>query len=69
MRGAGIRMTKQRLAIVLVLAETDDDPDANEIFHRAFRKDPSISFATAYRTKRILEQSGTIHRHACTMIV
>ena len=63
-RGAGIRMTEQRLAIALVLAETDDEPDANEIFHRAFRKDPSISFATAYRTKRILELSGAIHRHA-----
>jgi Fur family ferric uptake transcriptional regulator len=64
LREAGLRMTKQRLAIVQVLAETNDHPDANEIFYRAFSKDPSISLSTVYRTMRILEQSGTIHRHA-----
>lgn len=64
LRKAGIRMTKQRLAIIEVLAETEDHPDANEIFHRAFAKDASISLSTVYRTMRILEQSGTIHRHA-----
>lgn len=64
LRSAGIRMTKQRLAIIQVLAETDDHPDANEIFHRAFAKDSSISLSTVYRTMRVLEQSGTIHRHA-----
>ena len=64
LREAGIRMTKQRLAIVQVLAETDDHPDANAIFHRAFSKDPSISLSTVYRTMRILETFGTIHRHA-----
>jgi Fur family ferric uptake transcriptional regulator len=64
LRKAGIRMTKQRLAIIEVLAETDDHPDASEIFHRAFAKDSSISLSTVYRTMRILEQSGTIHRHA-----
>lgn len=64
LRAAGIRMTRQRVAILDVLAETDDHPDANEIFHRAFTKDPSISLSTVYRTMRILEQSGAIHRHA-----
>jgi Fur family ferric uptake transcriptional regulator len=64
LREARVRMTKQRLAIIEVLAETDDHPDANEIFHRAFAKDASISLSTVYRTMRILEQRGTIHRHA-----
>jgi Fur family ferric uptake transcriptional regulator len=64
LRAAGIRMTRQRVAILQVLSETDDHPDANEIFHRAFAKDPSISLSTVYRTMRILEQSGAIHRHA-----
>jgi Fur family ferric uptake transcriptional regulator len=64
LRAAGIRMTRQRIAILEVLAETDDHPDANEIFHRAFTKDASISLSTVYRTLRVLEASGAIHRHA-----
>lgn len=64
LREAGVRMTKQRLAIIQVLSETDDHPDANEIFHRAFATDSSISLSTVYRTMRVLQQSGTIHRHA-----
>jgi Fur family transcriptional regulator, ferric uptake regulator len=64
LRDAGVRMTKQRLAIIQVLAETTDHPDANEIFHRAFALDRSISLSTVYRTMRILEERGTIHRHA-----
>jgi Fur family ferric uptake transcriptional regulator len=64
LRRAGIRMTKQRLAILSVLAEAKDHPDANEIFHRAFAKDPSISLSTVYRTMRVLEKSGAIYRHA-----
>ena len=64
LRSAGVRMTKQRLAILRVLAETDSHPDANEIFHLAFATDPSISLSTVYRTMRILEERGAIQRHA-----
>lgn len=64
LRAAGVRMTKQRLAILRVLAETEDHPDANEIFHRAFSVDSSISLSTVYRTMRVLEQRGAIERHA-----
>jgi Fur family transcriptional regulator, ferric uptake regulator len=64
LRAAGVRMTKQRLAIIRVLADTDTHPDANEIFHLAFAADPSISLSTVYRTMRILEERGAIQRHA-----
>ena len=64
LRAAGVRMTRQRLAILRVLAETDDHPDANEIFHRAFGRDASISLSTVYRTMRVLEERGAIQRHA-----
>lgn len=64
LRSAGVRMTKQRLAILRVLAETDSHPDANAIFHLAFAADPSISLSTVYRTMRILEERGAIQRHA-----
>ena len=52
LRFAGVRMTKQRLAILRVLAETDSHPDANEIFHIAFAVDASISLSSVYRTER-----------------
>ena len=64
LRSAGVRMTKQRLAILQVLADTDSHPDANEIFHAAFAADSSISLSTVYRTMRILEERGAIQRHA-----
>lgn len=64
LRSAGVRMTRQRLTILHVLAETDDHPDANDIFHRAFAIDSSISLSTVYRTMRLFEQHGAIHRHA-----
>ncbi len=64
LRAAGVRMTKQRLAILRVLAETRSHPDANEIFHLAFAVDPSISLSTVYRTMRILQERGAIQRHA-----
>jgi Fur family transcriptional regulator, ferric uptake regulator len=62
LRAQGVRMTKQRLTLLRVLAEGADHPDANAIFHRAFALDPSISLSTVYRTMRILEKSGAIQR-------
>lgn len=64
LRKAGVRMTRQRVAILKVLAETEDHPDANEIFRRVFERDSTVSLSTVYRTMRILEESGAIHRHA-----
>lgn len=63
LRGAGVRMTEQRRIILQVLTATEDHPDANEIFHRAFAINNSISLSTVYRTMRLLEEHGAIHRH------
>lgn len=63
LRSAGVRMTEQRRVILRVLTATDDHPDANEIFHRAFAINSSISLATVYRTMRLLEEHGAIYRH------
>lgn len=35
-----------------------------EIFQRATIIDPSISLSTVYRTMKLLEEMGAIHRHA-----
>ncbi|WP_126974740.1 Fur family transcriptional regulator [Frigidibacter oleivorans] len=63
LRTAGVRMTKQRAALVAVLASADDHPDAVELFRRAEEQVPGISLSTVYRTLTALEQQGVIHRH------
>lgn len=63
LREAGLRVTRQRAAILLVLAEAADHPDATEVHRRAQDHDPTVSLATVYRTLAALEEKGVIHRH------
>lgn len=64
LRQAGIRITRPRRIILAILSETEDHPDALEIFRRASAEDSSISLSTVYRTMKLLEGMGAIHRHA-----
>ena len=64
LRRAGVRITRQRKVILSILAETDDHPDAVEIFRRGLAIDPSLSLSTVYRTTKLLEGMGAIQRHA-----
>lgn len=64
LRAAGVRITRPRRVIVGILSDTGDHPDAMEIFNRAIAIDPSISLSTVYRTMKLLEGIGAIHRHA-----
>ncbi|WP_156936564.1 Fur family transcriptional regulator [Chelativorans sp. J32] len=64
LRRAGVRITRPRQVILGILSETEDHPDAMEIFNRASEVDPSISLSTVYRTMKLLEELGAIHRHA-----
>ncbi|WP_292898220.1 MULTISPECIES: Fur family transcriptional regulator [unclassified Nitratireductor] len=64
LRRAGVRITRPRRVILGILTETDDHPDAMEIFQRASAVDSSISLSTVYRTMKLLEELGAIHRHA-----
>lgn len=64
LREAGIRITRPRKVILQILDDTDDHPDAMEIFRRAVMVDQSISLATVYRTMKLLEELGAVHRHA-----
>ncbi|EJF80833.1 ferric uptake regulation protein [Bartonella sp. DB5-6] len=63
LRTAGLRVTRQRRIILDILADTNDHPNAFEIFQRAHKIDSSVSLSTVYRTMKILEENGTIHRH------
>lgn len=59
----GIKMTEQRRVIARVLSESDDHPNAEEVFSRATEIDPRISLATVYRTIRLFEESSILTRH------
>src|SRR5689334_2758847 len=56
-------MTDQRRIIARVLSESDDHPDAEELYRRASARDPRISIATVYRTVKLFEDAGILARH------
>lgn len=64
LRKAGIRVTRQRVALLSVLADADDHPDAVELHDRARLVEPTVSLATVYRTLSVLEGEGVVQRHA-----
>jgi Fur family ferric uptake transcriptional regulator len=59
----GLRMTEQRRVIANVLSDSDDHPDAEEVYARAEKIDPKISLATVYRTLRLFGETGIIETH------
>jgi len=64
LRRAGVRITRPRRVILDILAEEAGHPDATEIFKQASAIDKTISLSTVYRTMKLLETMGAIHRHA-----
>jgi len=64
LRRAGVRITRPRRVIIDLLAVMEDHPDAMEIYRRAIAIDPTMSLSTVYRTMKLLEGFGAIHRHA-----
>ncbi|MEM6663038.1 MAG: Fur family transcriptional regulator [Pseudomonadota bacterium] len=64
LRKAGVRITRQRQVILRVLSEASDHPDAMELYQRASALDSSVSLTTVYRTLKLLQEKGEIHRHA-----
>ena len=64
LRQAGVRITRQRRLVLRLLAEASDHPDAMELYRRAAAEDASVSLTTVYRTLKVLEEKGEIHRHA-----
>ncbi|MEL6792049.1 MAG: Fur family transcriptional regulator [Pseudomonadota bacterium] len=64
LRGDGVRITRQRAALLQVLADADDHPDATELHRRAREIEETVSLATVYRTLSALEAQGVVHRLA-----
>ena len=63
LKKAGVRITKQRLALLSVLTEAIDHPDALELLDRAKKISSTISLATVYRTLAVLVDANLVHRH------
>jgi Fe2+ or Zn2+ uptake regulation protein len=57
-RGAGLKLTPQRMAIVEELAADETHPTAQDIFDRLRAKMPTMSFATVYNTLDALSRAG-----------
>ncbi len=64
LRDGGVRVTRQREALLKVLTEAQDHPDAAELHRRARVIDDSLSLATVYRTLSVLEREGVVLRLA-----
>lgn len=60
MRGIGLRVTAQRLAIAEVLANAEDHPTAQEVYDRVQARFPHITMGTVYNTMNTLAENGFI---------
>ena len=60
LRAAGYRLTRQRKAILNVLAATDAHPSAQQVFQEAKKDHPGLSLATVYNTLETLARMGLI---------
>ncbi len=62
LRAAGVRVTRQRAALLRVIAGSSDHPDATELHARAERAGAGVSLATVYRTLTTLQAQGVIEK-------
>lgn len=63
LRSQGVRVTRQRMVILAVLARTHDHPTVEELHERAKKFNVNVSLATVYRTIAVLEERGAIIRN------
>lgn len=62
LKGAGLRLTHQRLEVVRELAAAHDHPDADELCRRVRGRVPTISLDTVYRTLAVFVDRGLVAR-------
>lgn len=58
----GFRTTRQRKKVFEVVAGSYDHPTADEIFERARKRMPEISFATVYNCLSVLVRCGLVRQ-------
>lgn len=62
LREAGVRVTRQRSALLRIIAASEDHPDAAELHRRAEAAGAGVSLATVYRTLTTLQAQGVIEK-------
>ena len=58
----GVKFTHQRRIIADVISNSNDHPDANEVYLRSNKVDSRISLATVYRTIKLFEEYNVLNR-------
>src|SRR5436305_14681009 len=58
LKGVGLKQTAQRDTILHTLLETRDHLSTDELHRLVQKKDPRIGYTTAYRTLKLLAESG-----------
>lgn len=56
LRGLGRRITPQRLAVLKILAESNNHPSVEMIYEQVKKDFPTTSLATVYKTVTLLKQ-------------
>ena len=59
-KGAGVKLTHQRLEIFREVASSAEHPDAEAVFRAVQPRMPTVSLDTVYRTLRMLNDLGLI---------
>lgn len=59
-KGAGVKLTHQRLEIFRALAASEAHPDAEAVFRQVRPRVPTVSLDTVYRTLWLLTELGLI---------
>jgi Fe2+ or Zn2+ uptake regulation protein len=62
LRSVGLRITKQRLALLRILEESGEHLDAQALHARARRQVPNMSLATVYRNLQVFMDAGLVNR-------
>lgn len=60
MREKGLKLTRQRLAVVDIIAGEKSHPSAASVFAKARRRVPRISLSTVYYTLDVMKTAGLI---------
>lgn len=60
LRSRGIRLTRQRRAILEVMDDAEQHLDVDQILERAQKRDKAVHLVTVYRTIDLLKKSGLI---------
>lgn len=63
LQSTGVRITRQRRAVLRVLQESNEHLDAAAVHDRVRARDPRVSLATVYRTLALLKEEGLVDEH------